>query len=99
MYHALANFVNCTSNSVWIFLQLYSVTDFNQQRLVKQKIATIFRANLHPNLTSYKADPSVGVFGGEENVLKTLEDTKKQKTLVKNSLLTTKKVRKPDNKS
>ena len=29
MYCALADFANCTSNSVWIFLRLYSITDFN----------------------------------------------------------------------
>ena len=59
-------------------------------------MATIFRPDLRHNLTSYKADPSLGVFGGQENVFKTLEDTKKQKTLVKSTLLTT---RKQDNMS
>ena len=34
MYCALANFANGTSDSVQIFLRLYSVTDFNQWRLV-----------------------------------------------------------------
>ena len=62
-------------------------------------MASIFRADLHHNLTSYKADSSIGVFGGEENVMKTLEDTKKQKTLVKSSLLTTRRTGKQDNKS
>ena len=78
---------------------LYAVSDFNQWRLVKQKMATIFRVDLCHNLTSYKADSSIGVFGGEENVMKTLEDTKKQKTLIKSSLLTTRKTGKQDNKS
>ena len=62
-------------------------------------MSTIFRVDLHCSLMSYKADPSKCVFGGEKNVLKTLEDTKKQKALIKNSLLTTKRPGKADNKS
>ena len=52
-----------------------------KQRMVKQMMATIFRVDFRRGLTSYNADPSLGVFGGEENVLKTLEDTKKPKGL------------------
>ena len=99
MYRSLADFGNYTSNAISTFMRLYSVSDFNQRRLVKQKMATIFRVDLCHNLTSYKADSSVGVFGGEENVMKILEDTKKQKRLIKSSLLTTKKAGKADNKS
>ena len=99
MYHALADFANGTSNSVWIFLWLYSVTDFNQWRLVKQKMATIFKPNLCRALTSYTVDSSQGIFGGEEQVHKTLEETKKQKTLIKGSLLTTKRTGKAGHKS
>ena len=72
MYWSLANFSNYTSDAISTFMRLYAVSDFNQQRLVKQKMSTIFRADLHHSLTSYKADPSQGVFGGEENILKTL---------------------------
>ena len=88
MYWSLADFGNYTSNAISTFMLLYSVSDFNQWRLVKQTMATIFRADLCHNLTSYKADSSIGVFSGEENVM---EDTKKQKTLVKNSLLSNKR--------
>ena len=52
MYHALADFTNGKSDSVWIFRWLYSITDFNQQRLVKQKIAPIFKPNLRRAFTS-----------------------------------------------
>ena len=51
IYHAIADFPNGTSNSVWIFLWLYFITDFNQRRLVKQKMATIFKPNLRRALT------------------------------------------------
>ena len=99
MYHALADFANCTSDSVRIFLLLYSVTDFNQWRLVKQKMATIFKPNLRRALTSYTVDSSQGIFGGEDQVTKTLEDSKKQNTLIKQSLLSTKKTGKAGTKS
>ena len=98
MYWSPADFGKYTSNAISTFMRLYAVSDFNQWRLVKQKMATIFREDLCRSLTSYTADPSLGVFGGEEHVLKKLEETKKQKTLVKGSLLTTKKARKADNK-
>ena len=66
MYCALADFANNTSDSVWIFLRLYAVSDFNQQRLVKQKMATIFQPDLPRALTSYTMDSSLGIFGGED---------------------------------
>ena len=62
-------------------------------------MATIFNVDLRHNLTSHKADSSVGVFGGEENIMKTLKDTKKHKTLIKSSLLTSRKSGEYDNKS
>ena len=99
MYCALADFTNCTSDSVRIFLRLYSVTDFNPRRLVKQKMATIFKPNLRWALTSYTVDSSQGIFGGEEQVTKTLEDSKKQNTLIKGSVLFTKKAGKVGAKS
>ena len=79
MYRSLADFGNYTSNVISTFMHLYAVSDFNQRRLVKQKMATIFRPDLCHNLTSYKADPSLGVFGGQKNVFKILEDKKGQK--------------------
>ena len=77
-------------------MRLYAVSDFNQWRLVKQKMATIFKMDFCRALTSYNADASLFIFGGKEHVMKTLEETKKQRTLIKNSLFTTKKARKTD---
>ena len=99
MYSALVSFANGISDSLRIFLQLYSFTDFNQWRLVKQKMATIFKPNLRWALTSYAVDSSQGIFGGVEQVTKTLEDTKKTNTLIKQSLLQTKKTGKVGAKS
>ena len=53
MYPSLADFTNSTSNAIQIFLHLYTVSDFNQRRLVKQKMATIFRPDFCRGLTSY----------------------------------------------
>ena len=77
MYCALANFANITSDNVWIFMRLYAVSDFNQRRLVKQKMATILSPVCHRALTSYTVDSSLGIFGGEEHVMMALEYTKK----------------------
>ena len=99
MYRSLADFAKSTSDTIRIFMHLYAVSDFNQQRLVKQKIATIFRVGFCQALTSYNADSSQGIFGGEEHVMRTLEETKKQRTLVRSSLQTTKKAGKVGDKS
>ena len=99
MYHALANFANCTSDSVQIFLLLYSLTDFNYQRLVKNRMASIFKPVVRRALTSHATNSSQGIFGGVEQVTKTLEDTKKTNMLIKQSLLHTKMTRKAGTKS
>ena len=67
--------------------------------MVKQKLATIFKMDFRQALTSYNTDASQGIFGGEEHVMKTLEETKKQREFVKSTLLTTKKAGKMDKKS
>ena len=46
MYHSLANFANVTSNSVWIYLRLFSVTDYNQWRLVRSNMCSIFKPKI-----------------------------------------------------
>ena len=90
-YWSLADFANSTSDAIRIFMRLYAVSDFNQQRLVKQKMATILRADFRRALTSYSADFSQGIFGGEDHVMRILEETEKQRTLIMSSLQTTKK--------
>ena len=52
MYWSLADFCNYTSNAISTFMRLYSVSDFNQRTMVKQKMATIFRAEFCQALTS-----------------------------------------------
>ena len=72
MYQSLADLPNSTSDAIWIFMRLYAVSDFNQRRLVKQKMATIFRPDFCRALTSYTLDSSLGVFGGEDHVMRTM---------------------------
>ena len=60
---------------------------------------TNFKMDFCQALISYNVDASLGIFGGEEHVMKTLEETKKQRMLIKSTLLTTKKARKADKKS
>ena len=86
MYRSLADLANSTSDAIRIFMCLYAVSDFNQRSLVKQKMATIFRADFCWALTSYNADSSQGIFGGEDHVMRTLVETEKQRTLVMSSL-------------
>ena len=74
MYRSLADFANSTSDTIRIFMRLYAVSDFNQWSLVKQKMATIFRADFRRALTLYNADSSQGIFGGEDHVMRILEE-------------------------
>ena len=91
MYRSLANFTNFTSDSVWIYLRLFSVTDNNQRRLVRNKMSLIFKPNIRRSLNTNVSDTTQGIFGGTTNVMKNIEDNKKINMLVKQSLLQTKK--------
>ena len=91
MYCLLANFANVTSDSVQIYLRLYSITDYNQQRLVRTKMCSIFKPNLRQALNLNVSDTSLGIFGGTSNVVKNLKENKEINMLVKQSLLQTNK--------
>ena len=62
-------------------------------------MATIFRVDFCQALTSYNMDSFQGIFSGEDHVIRTLEETEKQRTLVMSSLQTTKKAGKAGVKS
>ena len=87
MYGYLASLANVTSDSVRVYLRLFSVTDFNQRRLVRSKMCTILKPNVRRVLNTNTSDSSQGIFGGVSNVLENLEESKKINTLVKSSLL------------
>ena len=99
MYGSLANLVNVTSDSVFVYLRLFSVTDYNQWRLVRSKMCSIFKPNMRWALNTNTSDSSQGIFGGVSNVIKNLKETKEINTLAKQSLLQTKKTGKAGSKS
>ena len=88
----LASLANVTSDSVHVYLRLFSVPDANQRRLVGSKVSTIVKPIVRWALNLNTSDSSQGIFGDVCNVLKNLEESKKINTLVKSSLLQTKKI-------
>ena len=46
VYDSLTQIANVTSDSVRVYLKLFSVTDTNQFRLVKSKMSNIFKPNV-----------------------------------------------------
>ena len=99
MYRSLANFANVTSDSVRIYLRLFSFTYYNQQRLVRTKMSSIFKPNMRRALNTNTSEFSQGIFGGVSNVVKNLKESKEINTQVKQSLLQTKKTGKAGTKS
>merc|ERR1711895_304198 len=67
VYEQLARTANVTSDSIRIFLKLFSVTDKNQIRLVKSKMAKIFKPHFRQALLKSSQGTSDGIFGGESN--------------------------------
>ena len=71
MYGPLTNLANITSGSVCVYLRLFSVTDYNQWRLVRSKMCSIFKPNMRRALNISASDSSQGIFGGVPMLLKT----------------------------
>ena len=62
-------------------------------------MSSLFKPSVRRALNLNTSDSSQGIFGGDSNVLKNLEESKKINTLVKSSLLQTKKAGKAGGKS
>ena len=77
VYGSLSTLANVTSNGVCVYLKLFSVTDANQQRLVRSKMSGIFKPSVRQALNLNASDSSLFIFGGVSNVLKNLEENKK----------------------
>ena len=97
MYGKFARTVNFSSDSLRVFLRLHSVNDTNQRRLVRLKMANIFKPAFRRHLLKQSVDPSQGIFGGEEVMFKNMEESKKQVLLTKSIMLQTKKTGKGGN--
>ena len=87
MYGSLSQLANGTSDSVCVYLKLFSVNDANQQRLVRSKMSSIFKPSMRQALNLNALDSFQGIFGGDSIVLKNLEEHKRMNTVVRTSVL------------
>ena len=97
MYASLSETANVTSDSICVFLKLFNVNDSNQRRLVKFKMVNIFKPTVRQALLRDNSGSTQGIFGGDLNAFKNLEETKKQSALLKTVILKTKKPGKAGN--
>ena len=59
----MAFVANMTSDSLCVYLNLYSVTDSNNQRLVKSNMLSIFKPGLRRIVANATLDSYQGIFG------------------------------------
>ena len=91
VYDSLTQIANVTSDSIRVYLKLFSITDANQWRLDRFKMSKIFKPNVRQVLNWNTSGSTQGIFGGDSNVFKNLEENKKMLTLLKSVMLQTKK--------
>ena len=96
---SLSSLSNVTRDSIHVSLKLFSITDANQPRLVRSKMSNIFKPNIRWALNQNTSGSSLGIFGGDSNIFKNLETSKKMSTLLMLVLLQTKKPGKAGTKS
>ena len=89
-----SEYANVSYNALHVYLNLFSVTDGNQQRLVRSKMLRIFKPSNGCLLTTPPPDSHHGSLGGMHTVVKQLEEHKKVNQLLRSSLLQTHKSRK-----
>ena len=80
VYDLLSHLENVTSDSVHVYLKLFSVTDANQRRLLRFKMSIILSLILGRPLTRTLKIPPI--FGGDSYIFKNLEENKKILTLL-----------------
>ena len=68
MYDSLSSLANVTSDSIRVYLKLFSVTDANQQILVRSKMSKIFQPNVRQALNQNTSGSFQVIFGGDSNV-------------------------------
>ena len=91
LYSALAETANVTSDSVCMFLKLFSVNETNHCRLVKSKMVNILKPAVRRALLRDNSGSTQGIFGGDLNTFRNLEESKKQTALLETVMLQTKK--------
>ena len=68
IYGLLSTLANVTSDSVRVYLKLFSVKDANQRRLVRSKMSSIFKHSVRWALNLNVSDSSQSIFGSDSNV-------------------------------
>ena len=68
IYGLLSTLANVTSDSVRVYLKLFSVKDANQWRLVRSNMSSIFKHSVRWALNLNASDSSQSIFGGDSNV-------------------------------
>ena len=91
VYDSLSSRANVTWVSVCVYLKLFSMTDANQRGLVRSNMSNIFKPNIRQALNQSTSGSSQGIFGGDSNIFKNLEKSKKMSTLLEFVMLQTKK--------
>ena len=76
LYGSAAELHNSVSDSLWVYSRLFSVHDYSIRRLIRAKMANIFRPGFWKAIMMGVSGSSVGIFGGEEVVLKRITDRK-----------------------
>ena len=89
LYKQLSGYVNVSYNTLHIHLKNFSVTDDNQQRLVRSKMLIIFKPRVRCLLSTTAAGFHHGSLGGLDTVVKQLEEYEKVSSLLKSYLLYT----------
>merc|ERR1712105_206491 len=87
LYGSAAELHNSVSNSLWTYTRLFSVHDLSIRRLIRAKMANIFRPAFRKAIMKGAGMSSVGIFGGEDEVLKRVSDKKSVDATLKGALL------------
>ena len=83
LYKALSETANVTCDSIRVFLRLFAVNDTNQRQLVRSKMVNIFKPAVRRALLRENSGSTQGIFGGDINAFKNIEESKKQPALLK----------------
>ena len=86
LYGSAAELHNSVSNSLQIYSNLFSVHDHSIWRLIRAKMANIFRPGFQKAIMKGASESSVCIFGGEDYVMKRISDKKTVDATLKGAL-------------
>ena len=87
LYGSAAELHNSVSDSLQVYSKLYSVHDYSIWRLIRAKMANIFRPSFWKAIMRGASGSSVSIFGSKEVVLKRITDRKAVDQTLKGALL------------